>query len=103
MRNVFVLELNPMTVARFKFDQTPVPICPVRSMIDRKILGTTVSSVYPVNSIEIEVFDLYLHMHQRFNRLLAFFLRDPVKFQPLNFFEYILKCRYEHYLENLSL
>ena len=101
MRNVFVLDLNPIAVARFKFDGTPVPIDQTRSMIDKRVLGTRVATVYPTNVIESAVFNLCIHMQQRFNRLLAFFLTDPDKFKPLNFFEYVLKCRYEHYLKNL--
>ena len=101
MRNAFVLDLNPLTVTRYRLSGAPVPICSKRSMIDRKIQGTRVASEYPSNSIEGDEFTLYIHMHQRFNRLLAFFLRDPAKFQPLNFFEYVLKCRYEHYLRDL--
>ena len=101
MRNVFVLDLNPMTVSRFIFNQSPVPICPVRSMIDRHLRGTRATSIYPTSPLELDAFTIYIQMHQRFNRLLAFFLRDPEKFQPLNFFEYILKCRYEHYLQHL--
>ena len=101
MRNVFVLDLNPITVTRFKLNDCPVPIDKTRSMIDRKIQDTRVATLYPINALEFDSFNLYIHMHQRFNRLLAFFLRDPLKFQPLNFFEYVLKCRYEHYLNNI--
>ena len=101
MRNVFVLNLNPISVSRFKFNQSPVPICAERSMIDRRVRGAYATTVYPTNPMEIDYFNTYLHMYQRYNRLLAFFLRDPKGFQPLNFFEYVLKCRYEYYMSEL--
>ena len=83
----------------FKYDDKPLPVNSLRSMIPFKMRGKRVTTEFPLFSCDRESVRRALVTHEKYLYLRDRYSICPKLFQPLNFFEYILKCRFEHELD----
>ena len=100
MRNLFVLKTSPLNCILFSLRGQSFPICTDRSMIDPRLRGKKRSSTYPLPMDSRESFVSIYKLYDRMVRTLSKGADYMTKFQPLNFFEYVMKCRFEHRMES---
>ena len=103
MRNVFVLDVSRLSVSVFRLRQEPFRIDQVRSMIDPRIRGKTVSLHYPLVKIFEPTLETVLRSYQRLIDLELKFKHIPSRLQPLTFAERVLKSQLEFNFETKVL
>ena len=75
----------------------PFPICPVRSMIDPRIAGKTISQYFPINTAQALSLNVILRLYETMLKRIRQIGTDPSKFYPLNFFERVMKAKIEYH------
>ena len=96
------MDVNDQNELSFLKVYRPFPVNQVQSMIPSRMRGKRVTIEYPLLTCEFESVRRALITRKKYLRLVETFSKNPGSFQPLNFFEYILKCRFEYALENSS-
>ena len=90
------MEESVRTRNQFIQNQRPFPVCSVRSMIDPRLSGRTAVLNFPRSAVERESLNQVLQKLDRTRRMVIRYQFDASLFQPLDFFEFIVKCRLEH-------
>ena len=96
MRTVLVLDENQQTRNHFLQRSQPFPVCPIRSMISPRLSGRPAVRNFPRNAVERESLVGVIRKLDRTRHLVGQFRFHVDQMQPLDFFEYIVKCRLEY-------
>ena len=97
MRNVFVVDpCLPVPDIGSPLSWRVYAICPNRSMIDPRLSGKTVATLFPLQSSDCEPFLRAFMLYKRTKGLRVRILRNISAFVRANFYEYVLRCRVEY-------
>ena len=96
MRTVLVLDETVQTRFQFLNYGKSFPVCPVRSMISPRLSGRTAVQSFPRNAVEKESLTRVMRKLDRTRQLISRSQFEVEEFHPLDFFEYVIKCRLEY-------